>query len=154
MAWNNSLSEWYRILWEKIDKDLNGHSNRLRKNKKMLMDKWTEFYLKKYREKYIFRNIKEVKDYLDENVDLFCDYLEDNTYNEDIDAVEFIVDSKKSANVGKFWRDFHEMVYDLEEYDPVVEREKWIKQSKTKKVKKKTIANLIDTLKMKMRRKK
>ena len=146
MAANNSVSEWYRILWEKLDKEIKWHSKRLRQNKEMLINKWADFYSKKYKNKYKFKWINYVKEYLNENINWFCDYLDDDTFNEDPYADDFIIDFKKDDIIGKFWNDFHEIVYDLEEYDPVVEAEKFRNQSKTKSVKNKFIAKLINAL--------
>ena len=146
MIKKQSLSEWYKELWEKIDKDLNLYTNRMRKNKEMLINKWTDFYLKKFKKKYMFNNINEVKIYLDKNIDWYCDYLEDDTYNDDPEADDFIFDPQISKKIWVFERDFHEILYDLEKYDPAVEIEKMRNQEKTKSVKNKFVTKLINAL--------
>ena len=146
MLEKQSLSEWFEEVARKGFKRVREHSKRLRQNKNMLIEKWTDFYLKKYRNKYNFKYINDVKEYLSKNMDSYCEYLEDESFNEDPYADDFIFDPKKKAIIGKFWRDFHELIYDLEEYDPAVEAEKFRNQSKTKSIKNKFIAKLINAL--------
>ena len=151
MKQNNWDSIWFKEVANKGYEIVWQHSKRLRQNKEMLIEKWRDFYFKKYREKYMFSNIKEVKNYLDENIDWFCEFLENNILKDlkTIKDGETLFDYDKKSKVNEFWRDFHEILYDLEEYDPIVEAEKMRNQSKTKKEKNKIVTKLINALKRK-----
>lgn len=153
---NNSTSEWYEKLWERVERDIKWHSTRLKQNKEMLIEKWAYIYYKKIMNKYRFSNINALKEYLNFNLDQYCAYLDDDTLKDPktLKEGETLFDYELKDKIRNFRKEFHEMIYDLEDFDPALEREKWRRQSKTKKVKNKIIAKLIDTLKMKMRRKK
>ena len=148
----NPDSLWFWKLARKLEKETQEHSTRIRQNKEMLLDKWWGFYLKKYKnKKYKFENNLQLREFLDKKIDWYCDHLEDNTYNEDPYAEDFLFDPKKSKKIWEFETDFHELIYDLEDYDPVVleiENEKK-NVSNTKKVKNMFISRLISTLKSK-----
>ena len=152
MTVDNSLSEWLWDLIQKWYQRVKKHTIMLRENKDMLIDKWTDFYYTKYKnKKYKFENKTQIKELLDNKIEWYCISIEDNTYNDDPDSEDYIIDFKKRKRIKEFARDFHELLYDLEDHDPrilIIENEKK-KQSKTKKVKNKFVARLIGLLKRK-----
>ena len=147
MVIDESASEWFWRIAKECYNIAKDHTLLIRENKEILIEKWTDFYFKKYK----FENKTQLKEFLGKKLDCYCEDLEDTTFNDDPDAEDFIIDFNKDKRLEKFERDFHELIYDLEDHDPrilILENEKK-KQSKTKEVKNKFVARLIGLLKRK-----